>query len=523
MPYRLREIPGKSSDQKAVSSGTIPERYALYPTRTKVSVSPIIISVSELTYAIKAQLEPMFSHLYVRGEISNFKAQQSGHLYFSLSEGGCQLSAVMFRSSATSLTQPLKNGDSVIAEGEISVYPPRGNYQIVVRRITPVGLGEALLKLQALKKKLSAQGYFERKRPLPKEIRRIGIVTSPTGAVLQDIINILTRRLGGFHLIVNPVRVQGETAAFEIARAIKEFSTYHLADVIIVCRGGGSAEDLAAFNDEGVAIACFECPIPIVSAVGHETDLSITDLVADLRAPTPSAAAELISKERSEQKERLASFSTSLQRLAKKNILSTRAIVQTFDKRLMHVSPMKKIELCSLLLDDTQTSLRERIQQTLAIKKESLQKIAKGLQLQSPAFRLSQQKSMVQSIEKRLLETISQRLSSSKQHVHDLKHRLAERISFRVMLLSQRFKARPWQQTIENLLAKRIENDRRRLDSIQANITALNPLHTLRRGYAIVFHEKSAQVIRSCHEIHPSEQIRVRVSDGEFLAGVLST
>ncbi len=467
-----------------------------------MTAAPTILSVSELTYAIKSQLEPQFHHLFIRGEISNFKAQQSGHLYFSLSEGGCQLSAVMFRSSASSLNFPLKNGDSVIAEGEISVYPPRGNYQLVVRRISPLGLGEALLKLQALKKKLLALGYFqpERKRPLPKEIRRIGIVTSPTGAVLHDIINILTRRLGGYHLIVSPVRVQGDTAPLEIARAIQEFSAHKLADVIIVCRGGGSAEDLAAFNDERVATACFESKIPIVSAIGHETDLSIADLVADLRAPTPSAAAELISKERGEQRDRLNQYTTSLQRLAKKSLISTRAIVQTFERRLMQVSPTKKIELCAILLDDTQSSLREAVQRTLSLKRDLLQRMAKSLQPLSPSLRLSSQRLMVTTIERRLIESITMRVAVS----------------------SQRFTSRNWQKAIETLITRRIQENRNRLQAVEAHIEALSPLHTLKRGYAIVFQEKSGQVVRSCHDVHPSDTLRVRVADGEFAAGVRS-
>ena len=487
-----------------------------------MSVSPIILSVSELTYAIKTHLEPMFARLFVRGEISNFKAQASGHLYFSLTEGGCQLSAVMFRSNTSTLAQPLKNGDTVIAEGELSVYPPRGNYQIVVRKITPVGLGEALLKLQALKKKLSSLGYFlqERKKLLPKEISRIGIVTSPTGAVLQDIITILTRRLGGFHLIVNPVRVQGESAPHEIARAITEFSTFSLVDVIIVCRGGGSAEDLAAFNEEIVARACFESRIPIVSAIGHETDLSITDLVSDLRAPTPSAAAELISKERGEQKDRLELFSTSLQRLARKNIASTKAVLDTFSKRLLHVSPTKKIELRCISLDDMQTAIYESMRRLFSFKKEILSKTGKSLQSQAPLFRLAQQKNTLLTLEKRFSNTMAMRLTSSKQHVKEMFFTITERIKHRVAIRKQQFTSRPWQKTIESLLVKHIKNAHVRLNAIQSNITALSPLNTLNRGYSIVFHEKSKQVIRSFKSVHPAELITVRVADGEFLATI---
>lgn len=254
-----------------------------------------ILTVSELTNAIKAVLEPTFRGITVKGEISNFKLQTSGHLYFSLKDAGSQISAVLFKGNAASLTRMPKEGDQVVAKGEISLYAPRGQYQIIIRELQFFGVGELLLKLHQLKEQLSARGWFdpEKKKPLPKLPKRIGVVTSPTGAVIQDIIHVLTRRFSGFQVILNPVKVQGEGAAQEIAQAIRDFNKYRMADVLIVGRGGGSIEDLWAFNEEIVAQAIFESEIPIISAVGHETDFTIADWVADVRAPTPSAAAEI--------------------------------------------------------------------------------------------------------------------------------------------------------------------------------------------------------------------------------------
>jgi exodeoxyribonuclease VII large subunit len=258
-------------------------------------MTPAILSVSELTLAIKKQLESRFPFVSVKGEISNFKEQSSGHLYFTLKDAQSQISIVLFKQNTTHLSRKPKDGDQVVIRGELSVYPPRGNYQIIARDLEYAGVGELLLKLHELKTKLEAKGWFApaRKQPLPKFPKTIGVITSPTGAVIQDILHVLNRRFSGFHLILNPVRVQGEGSAAEIAQAIEQFNQHGLADVLIVGRGGGSLEDLWAFNEESVASAIFASRIPIISAVGHETDFSIADYVADARAPTPTAAAAM--------------------------------------------------------------------------------------------------------------------------------------------------------------------------------------------------------------------------------------
>ncbi|MBI3540834.1 MAG: exodeoxyribonuclease VII large subunit [Deltaproteobacteria bacterium] len=254
-----------------------------------------IYSVSEISREIKGLLEENFSDLWIGGEISNFRPASSGHYYFSLKDEKSQIRAVMFRGSNQLLKFQLENGLSVVCYGRISVYEPRGEYQVIVEMMEPKGIGSLQLAFEQLKKKLEAEGLFEasRKREIPFLPRKIGIVTSPTGAVIRDMIHVLTRRFPNIQILLNPVLVQGEGAAGEIAKAIEELNEHNDIDILIVGRGGGSMEDLWAFNEEVVARAIAASRIPVISAVGHETDFTIADFVADLRAPTPSAAAEL--------------------------------------------------------------------------------------------------------------------------------------------------------------------------------------------------------------------------------------
>ncbi len=259
-----------------------------------------ILSVTEITKRIKQSLESGFSSFSVQGQLSNVKRHTSGHLYFTLKDEGAQISAVLWRSRTQFLSFEPEDGMKVLVTGRLTVYEVRGNYQIEVGSMRPLGVGELQMAFEYLKRKLAAEGLFdiEHKKTLPEFPERIGIVTSPTGAALHDILNVLRRRFPGIEVILRPARVQGAGASEELARAIREFNEYGNVDVLVVARGGGSLEDLWAFNEEVVARAIYESTIPIVSAVGHEIDYTISDFVADLRAPTPSAAAELIVRDR---------------------------------------------------------------------------------------------------------------------------------------------------------------------------------------------------------------------------------
>jgi exodeoxyribonuclease VII large subunit len=261
-----------------------------------------VMTITEITRQIKFSLESSFPRVWVEGEISNFKQHTSGHLYFTLKDEGAQLSALMWRSRVANLTFQPEDGMKVIVRGSITVYPPRGNYQLDADQIQPLGLGELQQAFERLKRKLDAEGLFdtEHKKPIPEFPEQIGVITSETGAALQDIRSVLSRRHPSVELVLAPVRVQGAGAAEEIADAIRYLNQYAGIDVLIVGRGGGSLEDLWAFNEEVVARAIYASKIPIISAVGHEIDFSISDFTADMRAPTPSAAAELAVRDRSE-------------------------------------------------------------------------------------------------------------------------------------------------------------------------------------------------------------------------------
>src|SRR5438309_10816175 len=259
-----------------------------------------VFTVAELTRAIRGTLETKFGAVWVQGEISNYKLHPSGHQYFTLKDARAQIACVIFRNTMPPLRTPLMDGAQVQVYGQVSVFEARGQYQLTVQVLQPRGLGLLQAKFEALKRKLDAEGLFapERKRLLPKFPRRIGIVTSPSGAAIRDILNVLSRRAPWLQILINPVRVQGTGAAQEIAVAIRELALPNKAfasvDLIVITRGGGSMEDLWEFNEEIVARAIFHSAVPIVSAVGHEIDFTISDFVADLRAPTPTAAAELI-------------------------------------------------------------------------------------------------------------------------------------------------------------------------------------------------------------------------------------
>ncbi|MBI2339505.1 MAG: exodeoxyribonuclease VII large subunit [Deltaproteobacteria bacterium] len=273
-----------------------------------------IYTVSEVTRDIRGLLEDNFPTIWLSGEISNFRTPSSGHFYFTLKDESAQIAAVMFRGNNHSLKFSLKDGLGVIVHGRVTVYEPRGQYQIVVDSAEPKGLGALQLAFEQLKEKLAGEGLFDEKhkKPIPLLPRKVGIITSSQGAALHDMVTILTRRFPNLSILINPVRVQGDGATKEIAQAIAEMNARSDVDVLIVGRGGGSLEDLWAFNEEIVVRAVFASDIPIISAVGHETDFSLSDLAADLRAPTPSAAAELAAPEKEELLTTLSQHRSSL-------------------------------------------------------------------------------------------------------------------------------------------------------------------------------------------------------------------
>jgi exodeoxyribonuclease VII large subunit len=304
-----------------------------------------VYSISELTAEVKAVLEDGFSAIWVEGELSNFKHHTSGHMYFTLKDERAQIRGVMFRGNNRLLKFQPKDGLAVLVFGTVTVYERRGEYQIAVEFMEPKGVGALQLAFEQLKARLEAEGLFDpaRKRPLPRLPRKIGIITSPTGAVIRDILTIIGRRFPGLAILIHPTQVQGESAAPEIAAAIGRMGARTDLDVLILARGGGSLEDLWAFNEERVARAIAACPIPVISAVGHETDVTIADFVADLRAPTPSAAAELVVAQRDELRQRVDELAMRAQAAMGNAVAERRQQVRMLARHLAVLSPLAQV------------------------------------------------------------------------------------------------------------------------------------------------------------------------------------
>jgi exodeoxyribonuclease VII large subunit len=319
-----------------------------------------VYTVSELTLRLKAALEEAFPAVWVEGEISNLRTPGSGHSYFTLKDEGAQLSAVLFRGRGRRVRFDLEDGMQVLVFGGLDVYAARGQYQLVVEMMEPKGLGALQLAFEQLKRKLEAEGLFDegRKRPLPAFPRVIGVVTSPTGAAIRDILNIIGRRFGDLRILIAPVRVQGDEAPGEIIQALVNLQEVAELDVVIVGRGGGSIEDLWAFNDEGVARAIVACRVPVISAVGHETDFTIADFVADLRAPTPSGAAELVVREKLAVIESLVDLYARLKQAVSAEVAAYRERVEYLGRRRVLTDPARALRDLHRRLDELQGRLR---------------------------------------------------------------------------------------------------------------------------------------------------------------------
>ncbi|KIC75709.1 Exodeoxyribonuclease 7 large subunit [Neochlamydia sp. TUME1] len=437
---------------------------------------PVVLSVTQLTQAIKLSLEGTFPNVWLQGEISNCKPHSSGHIYFSLKDAHAQISAIIWRQEAALLQSPPKDGMQVLVRGAINVYPTRGNYQIVIYEMKPVGLGELLIKLEELKQKIHQLGWFrkEHKKPLPRMPNRIGVITSPTGAAIQDILNILTRRSGGLNLLINPVRVQGLEAAQEIAQAIHFFNEHDLVDVIIVGRGGGSIEDLWCFNQEIVAEAIFYSRIPIISAVGHETDHCIADYVADVRAPTPSAAAEIVIADKLEQLKHLEQIKRRLTQSISHKVFLSRQRLSAFLKQPMLSSPYYLLGPWIQRLDDNRQQLDYLIKQKICRLHLILDSSNKRLQTLKPSSQITY---------------------------------LQEKIKY-------------WDKNIYHQMSHIIDSKKEQLESISVALHLINPKNLLTKGYSILFSEKDNSVITSVTNIHKNQDLRIYLSDGEVLSTV---
>ena len=436
-----------------------------------------VLTVSELTAALRQLLETTFAEVWVEGELSNAKVWTTGHLYFTLKDGSAQIKGVMFRSALRYLKFKPEDGLHVIARGRISVYDPKGEYQIVAEHLEPKGLGTLQVAFEQLKKKLSAEGLFDaaRKRPLPALPRRIGIVTSIDGAALRDIIRVLRRRYPNVNLVIAPCRVQGENAAGEIVRALRQIGRIDGVDVVIVARGGGSLEDLWAFNEEKVARAIVASRVPVISGVGHETDFTIADFVADVRAATPSAAAEQVVRRKDE-------FCQHIDRLGDRLASAVRARVRRLESRLN-----------ALAARPGYAGFRGR----LAMRGRHVAELTAALRhlaISALGRRARRHQLLLRALEQ-----------------HDPRHRLA---AVRARLVAR-------DNGLAQAVTRRLHVADSRCKGAIARLEGLSPLAVLGRGYAVCWDASRTTILRDAGRVGAGDTVRVTLDRGELEAKVV--
>lgn len=444
------------------------------------SSSETSYSVTEITQEIRDLLEGRLTGVWIEGEISNYRHHSSGHRYFNLKDAGAQISCVFFRGHARDHKASLDNGDLVQAYGDITVYEARGQYQLMVKLLQPKGAGELQARFEALKEKLRNEGLFEQelKKPIPAFPQTIAIVTSPTGAAIQDMLNILQRRAPWVRVLIHPVAVQGKGSEHKIAQAIKELSRPEniglpAIDTIVVTRGGGSMEDLWNFNEECVARAIAECSIPVVSAIGHEIDFTIADFVADLRAPTPSAAAELIVPDSSELKRRTQNHFKALENQLLSRLDQSRMMLRLTHRTLQAREPMRVLMGYSQQLDHLSERMDANTRQHLTECRNRLNQVSQKLRVQQ----------------------LGQKLALGKEHLNSLHGRLNTHINHH------------------------LEAAQSSLTQLQSAIRQLSPETTFARGFSMTS-TATGEIITHPKQAHTGDTIETRVADGKIISTI---
>jgi exodeoxyribonuclease VII large subunit len=434
------------------------------------------ISVTELNRRARTLLERSFARLWVEGEISNLAKPASGHLYFTLKDDGAQVRAAFFRQRQRGPTIGFRNGDKVLAFGRISLYEPRGDYQLIVEQLEPAGEGALKREFDRLKAKLAAEGLFDPalKRPVPRVPVCIGVITSPSGAAIRDILTVLRRRFAAARVIIYPAAVQGAAAPAELRSALGAAIRRAECDVLILARGGGSLEDLWAFNDEALARAIRACPIPLVSAVGHEVDFTIADFVADLRAPTPSGAAELVVPDCAEWARSVAQYAARIARIARRRLDDQAQSLDWLARRLASASPAATLARQASRLREFRGRLVTAMRHGMLEREQALERAGSALRAQSPALRI-------------------------------------ERAKSRQAALSQRLAA---------AAAGAVGAAAHRLQLAMRGLHAVSPLSTLERGYAIVLDEATGVALTDASRTAPGKILRARLHRGEIEATV---
>jgi exodeoxyribonuclease VII large subunit len=431
--------------------------------------------VADLVSAVRTTVERGYTDVWVEGEISNYRAADSGHLYFALKDGDALLRVVMFRMQARLLRFKPENGMQVVARGRVTIYDQRGELQLAAEFLEPVGAGALQLAFEQLKNKLAQEGLFDRarKKAVPQLPRRIGIVTSPRGAALQDMLNVLARRHESVGILIYPAQVQGESASAEVASGIRYFNRTKNVDVIIVARGGGSIEDLAAFDDEGLARVIAASQIAVISAVGHETDFTIADFVADLRAPTPSAAAEMVIESKHQLAEHMAHLHQRLARAARYRLLMAR----------------------SQLNNLAQHGAFARMQDVIARRAQRLDELA---------YRIG-------ACHQRLLQEYRQRLEIAAARVRYF--------DFRRSLAMTRTRLEAGMDALARAMRSLLTAYQAQINQAAAMLDALSPIKILERGYALVF-DSAGNLLKDASRLSPGDEISAQLAKGTFTADV---
>lgn len=433
-----------------------------------------ILAVSELNHLTREILEANFPLVWVEGEISNLARPASGHLYFSLKDQAAQVRCAMFKMRNRLLSFTPKDGQHVLLRARVSLYEPRGEFQLIVDHMEPAGEGALRLEFEKLKRKLAEEGLFDQdlKKPLPDFPQRIGVITSPSGAAIRDVLSVLKRRFPAIPVMIYPATVQGESAPGEIIRAIRDANRRQECDVLILCRGGGSLEDLWAFNNEKVARAIAASNLPVVSGVGHEVDFTIADFVADVRAPTPSAAAELVSPDIDDWLESFRSYAEQLMGLVSRKIQHGRQTLAWLNKRLQH--PSRRLQLRAQRVDELEQRLIKAQNNALRHAHGKLLTLRAHLEQHSPRLRLFQYKVLTQSLVKR--------------HWIAMEHNLEQR--------------------------------KKQLAATVRALEAVSPLATLSRGYAIVKKLPDKSIVRQSTDVQIGTQIEAQLRQGKIICTV---
>jgi exodeoxyribonuclease VII large subunit len=495
----------------------------LFPAERKTEPQRRIWNVSALVAEIRGHVERTYPDCWVEGEISNLRAAPSGHLYFTLKDDQGQMPVVLFRRQATLLRFRPEAGLHVLVRGRISIYEDRGQLQLVAETMEPVGAGSLQFAFEQLKQRLQQEGLFdpERKRTLPPFPRCIGIVTSPSGAVIRDFLTVIERRHAGLDVLLYPAVVQGEQAPGEIGSGILYFNQAKSVDVIVIARGGGSSEDLAAFNAESLARAIAASAIPVVSAVGHETDFTIADFVADLRAPTPSAAAELLTALQHGVAERVDSLELRLLR-------ACRYAIALAERRFVSVSPAAtiarvrgRLERAQQRVDEQQFRLANGWQRLLQGKARTLQQLHSRLLQQSSLESLALRRQRCADATHHLQHAMQARLMSA--------HRAADALAGRMLLQSPSHRCHRARQTVDYLATRSARAVSTRLQSLSAlvgasrgRLEALSPLAVLDRGYSLTY-TQSGELLRSGGAVVRGDVLRTRLAHGMVTSTVQET